>query len=622
MKALSTLLVLALALSSNGQVLNPDVDSIPMRDGKRLAADIHRPNSVDTFPTVLVMTPYNRQAFRLIGLPLVDFDIDSSDYAFVIVDWRCFYGSQDACGGSATNGEDGYDVIDWIKNQSWSDGKIGTWGPSALGRIQYMTLQEQHPNHTCAVPLVASSQYSYAEYFPGGVIKEGHVETLDVLGFGSSPILYSNPVYNLLWQFSEASTFYPDEITKPCLMIGGWYDHAIDVMIDLFQGLQAQSPVATDHRLLFGPWVHGGVGPAHVGTSMAGELDYPNAAGWSDSLALMFFDYWLRGVTNGWDNTQAVQYYQLGDNTWQQSSAWPPAGIVEDTLHLTNGGLTTNADANSDSMSYDYDPFDPSPTVGGATLHSTLDQGPYDQVPLVEARNDILVFKTEPLPQSVSIRGSIGVHLFVSSNRKDTDFMVRLIDHYPDGRSMILMDNAFRMRFRNGFTAADTAVMVPGTVYEIDIPLVELAHTWAAGHSIQVDISSSNWPQYNRNMNDGGPMYTEGDTLIATNNVYFGGATGSYLRMPVTSEIILGKEIIEPSVTNVRMAPNPAHDHVSILGATTGSIIVFDMLGSKRLELKSLDATSPIDISALAPGSYLLEWRHEDTVEYLRFNKF
>lgn len=619
MKTPALLTTMIVALSSPSQPLTPSVDSIPMRDGKKLAADIYRPNTTDTFPTILVMTPYNRLAFRN-GLPLIGIQLTTSNYAFVVVDWRCFYGSASACPPD-NNGEDGYDVIDWIANQPWSDGKVGTWGPSALGRVQYLTLREQHPNHTCAVPLVAGSQYNYEEYFPGGVAKEAHIQTLDALGFGLSPILYANPVYNITWQLAETSNMYPASITKPCLMIGGWYDHNVNVMMELFQALQQQSPAAVDHKLLFGPWVHGGAGPAHVGSEQQGELSYPNAAGWSDSLALVFFDYWLREINNGWEANPAVMYYQMGHDGWEQSSSWPPAGVVGDVLYLTDSGFATSAPASSSSRSFDYDPRDPSPTVGGATLHATLEQGPYDQSPVVETRSDILIFRTEPLTDAVTIKGSIEVHLFISSDRLDTDFAVRLIDRYPDGRSMLLTDNILRARFRDGFSAADTSVMVPGTTYHITTPLIDLAHTWLAGHAIQLDITSSNWPQYNRNMNDGGPMYVAGDTLIAHNTVHFGGTTASYLTLPTTSEIHLGVDDAAADIKSLAVIPNPASTQIILGEVGDGVVTIYNMIGQTVIETNSLGATGLIDISTLPSGAFLLEYRERESTRHACFWK-
>ncbi len=168
------------------------VDSIMARDGQKLAADVYVPDTSggQTYPTILIQTPYNRQFYR-INLPLgFGTQTQNMPFAFVTLDWRCFYGSLGACTVGLDRGKDGYDVVEWIATQAWSNGKIGTWGPSALGRIQYLTAKEKPPHLTCAVPLVAGPQYNYQEYYPGGVLREEYVETLDALALGSHPLYW------------------------------------------------------------------------------------------------------------------------------------------------------------------------------------------------------------------------------------------------------------------------------------------------------------------------------------------------------------------------------------------------------------------------------------------------
>src|SRR5690606_31117224 len=164
------------------QPLSPQVDSIPMRDNKKLAADVHIPSGCTQCPVILIQTPYNRQLFRW-GLPFVGININSSNYIYVVTDWRGFFGSAGAISAGSDQGEDGYDVIDWIVAQTWSDGNVGTYGPSALGKAQYTTAREQHPNHICAVPQVAGPQFAYHDYYFGGVLEESHLEQLGALGF-------------------------------------------------------------------------------------------------------------------------------------------------------------------------------------------------------------------------------------------------------------------------------------------------------------------------------------------------------------------------------------------------------------------------------------------------------
>ncbi|HLF65850.1 MAG TPA: CocE/NonD family hydrolase, partial [Saprospiraceae bacterium] len=209
-----------------------------MRDGNSVAADLYLPSAQGQYPVVLIQTPYNKNLFR-IGLPLnVGQNISSSPFAFVVLDWRCFYASTTACNPVASRGEDGYDAVEWIATQSWSDGKVGTWGPSALGNIQFMTARERPPHLVCAVPMVSSPQFRYAQYYPGGVVLPEYLETLGSLFGDAFALVGQNPYYNFIWQFTESSTFYPDEIDIPMLHIGGWFDHNTEDVLMWFNAMR------------------------------------------------------------------------------------------------------------------------------------------------------------------------------------------------------------------------------------------------------------------------------------------------------------------------------------------------------------------------------------------------
>jgi predicted acyl esterase len=588
------------------QTFTQTTDSIPMRDGKKLAADIYVPSTPGIYPVILVQTPYNRLYYR-IHQPLGLGSLPDLPYALVVVDWRGFYGSASAMVATPDRGKDGYDVVEWIATQTWSNGKIGTWGPSALGKIQFQTAKENPPHLTCCVPLVSGCQFSYSEYFPGGVYRKEYVDQLDNLGFGLSTFLLNNPFYSNTWQYVENANYYPQSIQVPTYMIGGWYDHNVELMMQLFSGIQTLSPVAVQnkHKLMMGPWAHGGFGTAQVGTCTQGQLTYDEACGWSDSLALRFFDYHLRNIANNWETEPAIKYFQMGENTWQSAATWPPTGTTPIKLYFNSNNqlsrdLPTSA---NDSAVIVYDPRDPSPTVGGSTLRQDLDQGPYDQAPVVEMRNDILTFTTPALSENVVMKGSERVHLFVKSNRPDTDFSIRLTDVYPDGRSMLLADNIQRMRFRNGFRTTDTASMQPNAVYEIDIDIHDLAITFVAGHKIRIDITSANYPRYDNNLNNGGAMYTAGDTLIATNTVFLSNTKASFVELPLIS---YPSAITDNFATNSPfiLYPNPVAETFSITGLDYSEINLYNLSGTKLLSLKRSEY---YDLRTLPAGVYFVE---------------
>lgn len=623
MKPLSTLLLaLLFPLLLSSQILVPLVDSVPLSDNRKIPADIYLPAGWTIGPVILIQTPYNRLFYRF-GLPLgIGLNVDSSDYAVVIVDWRGFYGGSSAAYvGAPTRGEDGYDVVEWIATQTWSNDLIGTWGPSALGKVQYQTAKENPPHLTCICPVVAGPQFEYQEYFPNGCYRTEFVEQLDGLGYGMSQFLLGNPIHSLVWQFGvEEPNFYPDSIRVPALMIGGWYDHNTDLMIDFFDGIRTQSPpnVQNQHRLLMGPWIHGGHSSATVGTGQQGELFYTNAIGWNDSLAMVFFDYYLRGIANGWNTSPTIQYYTMGQNTWNNTPSWPPAGLTPVTLYF-HSDSTIDAvipSATSGSLSYNYDPNDPSPTVGGPTLRQDLDQGPYDQTDSVENRNDILKFTTAPLAQDVTVSGNIVVHLEVSSDKFDTDFCIRLCDVYPTGESMLVNDGTYRMRFRDGFDAADTGVMVPNQNYFVDIELPNTSITFLQGHQIRIDVTSSNYPRFNRNMNTGQAMYpaplsTAGDTLvnpqIANNTVYTNSVYASRVVIPMNA---WPNEIVEQSaIPSYHVTPNPAQHTLTVLnsGSEESTYSLYDATGKLVLERTSSGPSTQINIAFLSNGVYFLQ---------------
>ncbi len=612
MKHLLLTLSLALCLHSFA-ILTPIVDSIPMSDGKKLACDIYIPSGMTSGPVILIQTPYNRLLYRANALPLgVNGNINSSNYIFVTVDWRGFYGSAHAATlNPPPQGLDGYYVVEWIASQAWSNGKIGTAGASALGKVQFQTAKYNPPHLTCINPSVAAPQFSFYEYYPNGDLRTEYLDKLDQLGFGLKPAVMNNQVYNTAWQVTESTNFYPDSIRVPCFMIGGWYDHNVKDMLEFFPAIVQRSPagIGSQHRLLMGPWAHGGHSTAHVGTAAQGQLTYNNAAGWNDSLALRYFDYYLRGQANGWDQSPTVQYYQMGENTWHSSTVWPMTGsdTVRFYMHPDQSLDNYPPDVASGAVSYTYDPADPSPTYGGPTLRSDLAQGPYDQSDTVESRHDIAMFTTLPLTQDAVLRGNVVVHLSVSSDRYDTDFEVRLTDVYPDGRSMILDHAPFRMRFRNGYRAADTSAIVPGQNYQIALTLPYTCNTFLTGHRIRLDVTSSNYPAFNRNMNNDAAMYPNNslDTLInpliATNSINW----DSYADLPLVGYSV---GISEVTADLLKVYPNPAANEISITApAQMKAVGLYDMRGALVLSQPVESDRADISVAHIAPGIYLLK---------------
>lgn len=613
---LLTLLLFA-SISSVFAQLTPTTVNIPMRDGKTLAADVYLPNNTDTFPVIFVQTPYNKNTYRQTGLPLgVRQNLSTSNYAFVIMDWRGFYGSAAAFTLTVNKGEDGYDAIEWMTNQAWCNGKIGTWGPSALSNVQFETAYEQHPNHVCAVPEVTMPQTRYDKYYPGGVIEVASLQTLSVL-FGNNTFntVVENPYYNNLWSYVENSTLDLPSVAIPMLIVGGWYDHNIDFDIKLLQMMQSQTATAVrnKHKMLIGPWVHGGVGLAYVGSEIQGELNYPLAAGENHSYENQFFDYYLRGIQNNWEANAVFKYYQMGEDVWKTTSTFEndPDTLVfstDENFKL----VMTSVTGGSSAKSFVYNPEDPSPTIGGKTLHPDLDQGPFNQQAVID-RSDALYFETDTFLSALHITGAIKAKVIIQPGAVDTDVALRLVDVYPDGRKILIDDDIQRLRFRNGYTINDTSFMDVNSTYQVDITFDPIALSLPTGHKLGLIVTGSNYPRYNRNMNTGNEMYPNNsiDTLVnpqtITNQLVIGGGSIG-TRLIVPGKFDASNIVIESTNSSILLFPNPTVDELHIQGlAPNNEITILSITGKKQ----SCTVTKKrnevlVDVTGLASGVYFL----------------
>lgn len=592
--------------------------SIPTRDGKTLAADLYSTDTSAKRATILVQTPYNKNFYRLaVNIPdqagASMFPWDSAHYNYVVLDWRGFSGSRDAAVTGYDRGLDGYDAVEWIATQSWSDGKIGLWGTSALGLIQFQTARHHPPHLVCAVPLAKDFKTKYTDFYYGGEYRKEHVESLESLGLGSTALILARPTYDNTWKIVERGSDYADEIEIPMLLISGWYDHFPDDIIRAFDDLRKSSAasVRDKHRLIMGPWIHEG-----MGEEKQGALSYPNASSVPDNSSLMFYDHYLRGIDNGFENRPPMQYYDMGTDVWRATFDWNNPANRADTLvlHLNEGGALSRAVAADAAIPMMYDPRDPSPTVGGARLvpfGQSVAVGPQDQRS-VEERGDALIFETEELADDLGMNGAPEIELFVSSNREDTDIAVRLCDVYPDGRSMLVTQGIQRMRFRDGLGPDDTSAMRSGVVYRVRVPMQNLAMTWRAGHRLRLIITGSNFPQFERNLNTGGSLYGGRDTLVAFDTIRTG-AYSSRISLPLL-EAIGGAVEARESSSDVVVAPNPMRDDVlvriTIHAPQLISASLTDMLGRTvwKFEGGRYDAgthTLSLDAASLASGAYV-----------------
>ena len=485
--------------------------AIPMRDGASLTADVYLPEAPGRYPTILIQTPYDRTRVRNWFAPVGGHAIvDRTRFAYVIPDWRGFHGSKAAAQGvrRPDYGKDGYDAVEWIARQEWSNGRIGTWGASALGKVQFMTARERPPHLVCSVPIVAAEGNAYEGFFENGVYREAHLKSLVRLGYGGFGLLDRVQESTQVARLFRGRSDQVEAINVPVFMITGWYDHGTEREIGTFRALldRAGSVTREHTNMLIGPWEHIGVGKAEQGA-----LHYDEAAGESERMALRFFDYWLRDQQdNGWEKTPLLTWWQMNEGAWQ--SVGRPAGprTGDRTLFLHADGRLdpTQPTADEPSRTFTSDPKSPVPTIGGANLGRLAGEGiltgPQDETPL-EQRTDVLVYTTEPTAQPLRIFGPVKLAFRFSLNRPDASFAVRLCDVWPDGRSMLICDGITRAKYRNG--AAQAAEAKPGEVYTATVALPPTAITIADGHRLRVSIAGSNYPRFELNSNTGADRY-------------------------------------------------------------------------------------------------------------------
>lgn len=477
---------------------------VTMRDGTRLASTVTKPFFGEPFPTILVRTPYNRDDLDAAAMLL-----SLAGYAVVAQDMRGRFDSEGVDRVFLDDGwganQDGYDTVEWIADRSWSDGKIGTWGPSALGIVQGLMAGAVPPHLTCqAISYAASKGYGQATY-QGGALRRSLVDgwlegqkSLHML-----PEFVGHPTEDAFWSQYDIVSKHP-QMTAPALFIGGFYDCFLQGTIDDFVGRQTNGgPGARGNcRMILGPWTH-----VNEASTEIGELEYPSDSTMSYldqvDLVMEWFDYWLKGDDNDAMDGDPVKYYLMGaakesgapGNDWTRTPVWPPESQTAELYLHTDGTLDATRGADDESaVTLNFDPSDPIPTRGGANLE--IDAGPYDQRTL-ESRSDLASFTTAALTKPLSVVGRIRAVIYASSNLTDMDVTVRLCDVYPDGRSMLVCDGILRASFRDGFVTP--VPIVPGEVYAYEVDLWSTAIVFAVGHRIRVSVGNSNSPRFGLN---------------------------------------------------------------------------------------------------------------------------
>lgn len=554
-----------------------------MRDGVVLRGDLYRPDGAAAdvaHPVLLERTPYDKSGGAagrgpgaFIGKAL------ARGYAVFVQDVRGRYASEGVFDPYRQEGRDGFDTVEWIAAQPWSNGKVGTFGLSYPGATQWQLAIESPPHLSCIFPAMTYSSARAFIYFggafdmswipyliqniapdmrrrlnlpvpPGHADREGrdaaaraalwHVPLNDLADLRDTcPFFYEwldHPDDGEYWDFANIEANY-DRVTVPAFNFSGWHDEGYGPVgaVRNFAGARARggSAAAQNPRLMIGPWTHGG-----QSRSRFGDRDFGAGAAIAyDELVLDWSDLHLRGVTrNALSSQPPVRVFTMGTNRWRSAETWPIPNTRHETWFLRAGGrLSTGAPADGEGTAqYTYDPADPVVDPQGGPYAGVL--GPFDQQEVAK-RPDVLVFRSDPLAADLEVTGQIEIRLWIASSAPDTDFHVHVLDEEPDGRAWNLMSPTvavIRARYRNDERYPE--LMTPGRPYELVLRLPITSNCFLQGHRVRVHVTSSFFPHLDRNPNTGRPVPAEGRFEVARQTVFHDARWPSRLILPVIGD--------------------------------------------------------------------------------------
>jgi len=512
--------------------------SMPMTDGTKLATDVYLPQpDGGPWPVVLARSTYGR-----VGGPIDA--ILQQGFVVVVQDVRGMGESEgekyvfDADGWRAGM-TDGADTVAWIHAQPWCNGKIGTWGGSALGITQMLLAPVTRDVAAQFIDVAPSNLYEDM-FYQGGVFRKSLIEGwLPQIGQPHLiPVYKSHPTYDDFWTYYNVEARAVD-ITAPTLFVGGWYDIFQQGTLDGFVSRELHGgPGAMGNNYLIMKWsTHG---PDVTKDYKLNENRFSLNV---DQACAAFYARLLKGDDSLIKGFAKVHYYVMGADTegapgneWRTADAWPPFPTTATPYYLrADGALSAKPQEDaSASKGFTFDPKDPVPTHGGANL--LLPAGPFDQRPVSGTRKDLMQFAAKPLTAPVEITGRVTVRLFVSSDAPDTDFTAKLVDVYPagDDRQILMLDSIRRVKTRLGYDKVAPPLGGPGEVVEIEIDLQSISWVFDKGHRIGLHISSSNYPRFEVNPNTGTDFPADGAEMrVAHNAVHMDKRHLSALVLPV-----------------------------------------------------------------------------------------
>lgn len=566
--------------------------TVEMRDGVKLKADVYRP-AEGSHPALLVRTPYDKNEISLHADMLHPLDAVEHGFAVIFQDCRGRFGSDGEWEPYVCEGPDGYDTVEWVADQSWCNGRVGITGASYVGVTTWQTVISDPPHLEAALPIITAGNLHNGWSYTGGAFELGFnywwttaslaggaLDFLDVseeqlqewlqeyvpifdnmpermrdLPLQDVPIFedlapyyqtwLDHPSYDEYWEQVDV-TKHVDSISVPILEIGGWYDKFTRGHFDTADAIteDADEDIRDNHHLIFGPWEH--LTQFSLVPTVTGEREFGVASAMPeivDELTLPWFAYHLQDEDNEIGDLPRIRYFQMGDDEWRVSDEWPPMS-ENTTLYLDSAGAANTRDGNgrliqqkpqeSGIDSYQYDPLNPVPSQGGNTLMQPAGNPGVQDQSEIESREDVLVYTTPRLTEPVEVLGRPEVTLFVASSASDTDFTGKLVDVKPDGYCANISEGILRARYRNSM--AEPEFMQPGDTYELTVELWPTAHTFKTGHRIRLEISSSNFPRFDRNPNAEIPVAeaTEDDMQPATNQIIHSQEHPSRISLPLT----------------------------------------------------------------------------------------
>jgi putative CocE/NonD family hydrolase len=570
---------------------------IEMRDGIVLYADVFRPADDGRYPVLLQRTPYNKALNALALLQIDPLRAVARGYVVVIQDVRGRHLSEGMFNPFYQEIDDGYDTVEWCGAQPWSSGDVGMYGGSYVGAVQWLAAIAQPPHLRCIVPVFTSSDYYEGWTYQGGAFQWGFIvswtltmlasegllrkkktletfteqwsqlaglidnmsATFNILPLSDLPMVKDLAPYfsdwlshanrDAFWKAISIEERYP-RVRVPALNVGGWYDIFQNGTLRNFTGLREEGGTREARegtRLLMGPWNHSIPTTNLVGAHDFGILSSQSLSplGYDlDGEILRFYDYWLKDIDNGLKEEPAVKLFVMGENKWHYARRWPLADVRSTDYYLHSDGNANSSNGTGFLSRYEpdlqpadvflYDPRHPVPTRGGqlCCYSPALPYGAFDQSE-VEARPDVLVYSTPPLEQDLEVAGPVTLVLWAASSASDTDFTAKLVDVSPSGYARNLTDGVIRARYREG--TDQPRPIVPGRVYEYRIDLGSTSNVFHRGHRIVLEVSSSNFPRFDRNPNTGHDLGVDADVRPAMQTVYHDREYPSHLILPIIS---------------------------------------------------------------------------------------